>query len=361
MYIVKKAIKFDLPIDGVKVKTVDDLMEHLTVELIEHIKSGLLVKWLLAREPELAGKMQKIDIMDKSDREILIAVFDELGFETDDQIIDAMYLAHEQSQNHSKAVISQEISLAKLENEPTFAQSLNNTEVLPGDDVSGQNFSNMNFSNQNLSGVNFSNCNLNVCNFDKTILKGANFCNANIKNSTFEEADLHKVQMDAATIENCNFTKVELSEASLYGCIISSSNFQLGCIQGASLYGSQISKCNFSQSDMHSVNLTDTEIRQCNFTLSQLLYVEMTHHDFFSGSLECAKILVSNFTDAVISGMLDFGGNHDDQAEILFVACDFTRTEISLRYTHSWSSQYYDVISSSQIFEKCDTRSTIFS
>lgn len=52
-----KTIKFDLPIDGVKVPTLDDLREHFTTEIIGHFRSGLLARWLRSRNMtgELAG------------------------------------------------------------------------------------------------------------------------------------------------------------------------------------------------------------------------------------------------------------------------------------------------------------------
>ena len=44
-----KMIKFDLPIDGVKVATLDDLQDHLTTEIIGHFRSSLLARWLRSR------------------------------------------------------------------------------------------------------------------------------------------------------------------------------------------------------------------------------------------------------------------------------------------------------------------------
>ena len=44
-----RTIKFDLPIDGVKVATLDDLREHFTTEIIGHFRSGLLARWLRSR------------------------------------------------------------------------------------------------------------------------------------------------------------------------------------------------------------------------------------------------------------------------------------------------------------------------
>ena len=44
-----KMIKFDLPLDGVKVATLDDLRDHFTTETIGHFRSGLLARWLRSR------------------------------------------------------------------------------------------------------------------------------------------------------------------------------------------------------------------------------------------------------------------------------------------------------------------------
>ena len=41
-----KMIKFDLPIDGVKVATLEDLQEHFTIEIVGHFRAGLLARWL---------------------------------------------------------------------------------------------------------------------------------------------------------------------------------------------------------------------------------------------------------------------------------------------------------------------------
>lgn len=47
--LVIKTIKFDLPIDGVKVKNLEELRDHFTVEILEHYYNGLLAKWLKSR------------------------------------------------------------------------------------------------------------------------------------------------------------------------------------------------------------------------------------------------------------------------------------------------------------------------
>ena len=44
-----KIIKFDLPINGIKVKNLDELGENLTDELVTHARSGLLTRWMTNR------------------------------------------------------------------------------------------------------------------------------------------------------------------------------------------------------------------------------------------------------------------------------------------------------------------------
>ena len=44
-----KTIKFDLPIDGVKIATLDKLRDHFTTQIIGHFRTGLLADWLRSR------------------------------------------------------------------------------------------------------------------------------------------------------------------------------------------------------------------------------------------------------------------------------------------------------------------------
>lgn len=61
-----KLIKFDLPIDGVRVKNIEELRDHFTPEVLLHFRSGLLKKWLMARKyhDELAALELIIDADD---------------------------------------------------------------------------------------------------------------------------------------------------------------------------------------------------------------------------------------------------------------------------------------------------------
>ena len=83
---VIKTIKFDLPIDGVKVKNLEELRDHFTVEILEHYYNGLLAKWLKSRgfNEEVSGLV----MINSSDRFIVMKQLCEVfKVDTDDMII----------------------------------------------------------------------------------------------------------------------------------------------------------------------------------------------------------------------------------------------------------------------------------
>ena len=56
-----KLIKFDLPIDGVKVRNIEELLDHFNTEILDLHKSGLLAKWLRSqRQPDLQAQVESI-------------------------------------------------------------------------------------------------------------------------------------------------------------------------------------------------------------------------------------------------------------------------------------------------------------
>jgi predicted GTPase len=59
-----KSIKFDLSIDGVKVKDLDELRDHFTAEIIDLYRSGQLSKWLESRKIE--GELSEINSLDRA-------------------------------------------------------------------------------------------------------------------------------------------------------------------------------------------------------------------------------------------------------------------------------------------------------
>jgi hypothetical protein len=81
-----KLIKFDLPIDGVKVKTVDELREHFTLEILDHFRSGLLVKWLASRK--LQDELGAIKVLDDvEDSALLKGLCEVFGIEADEATV----------------------------------------------------------------------------------------------------------------------------------------------------------------------------------------------------------------------------------------------------------------------------------
>ena len=56
-----KAIKFDLPIDGTKVRNIEELRDHFSTEILDLYKNGLLVKWLInQRYPDYAQAVERL-------------------------------------------------------------------------------------------------------------------------------------------------------------------------------------------------------------------------------------------------------------------------------------------------------------
>ncbi|MBK1642122.1 hypothetical protein CKO12_09580 [Chromatium okenii] len=49
---IKKNIKFDLPIGGIRAKNMQEIREHFTLEILEYARNGTLVKWLRSRKLE---------------------------------------------------------------------------------------------------------------------------------------------------------------------------------------------------------------------------------------------------------------------------------------------------------------------
>ena len=91
-----KTIRFDLPIDGVKVKTLDQLRDHFTLEILGYFRtSNTLEQWLRSRKTaeadELIGKLKSIKVSKEDDDDAI--VLHELcrifQIETDDDAIAA--------------------------------------------------------------------------------------------------------------------------------------------------------------------------------------------------------------------------------------------------------------------------------
>lgn len=63
-----KPIKFDLPLNGTRIATLDELEKNLTPEIFESFRSGKLVKWLRVRKlNEQAGAVEALLVADIQD------------------------------------------------------------------------------------------------------------------------------------------------------------------------------------------------------------------------------------------------------------------------------------------------------
>jgi hypothetical protein len=81
-----KLIRFDLPMNGKKVKDLDELRDNMTVEILDHYKTGLLAKWLRVRDyNEALTILEQITVDD--DVVLLKTICGVFDIEVDDLII----------------------------------------------------------------------------------------------------------------------------------------------------------------------------------------------------------------------------------------------------------------------------------
>jgi hypothetical protein len=85
-----KIIKFDLPLDGIRAKNIEEIREHFTIEILAHYHSRLLGKWLASRK--LNAELEALQAIDDSDDQAifkrLCAIF---AVEADDAVIAVLF------------------------------------------------------------------------------------------------------------------------------------------------------------------------------------------------------------------------------------------------------------------------------
>ncbi|WP_146108651.1 DUF1566 domain-containing protein [Chromatium okenii] len=86
-----KIIKFDLPIDGIRAKNIEEIREHFTLEILAHYRSRLLGKWLAVRKlnTELEA-LQAIDTSD-DDQTVFKRLCEIFAVEADDAVIAVLF------------------------------------------------------------------------------------------------------------------------------------------------------------------------------------------------------------------------------------------------------------------------------
>lgn len=83
-----KSIKFDLNINGIKVRTLDALQDNLTAEILTLYRKSTLQRWLQSYGYE-AEKETVLSVVDNGDdKDLLISLGAALGVEVPDEIAD---------------------------------------------------------------------------------------------------------------------------------------------------------------------------------------------------------------------------------------------------------------------------------
>jgi hypothetical protein len=83
-----KLIKFDLPLNGQRIRSIEELRDNFTTDILAVHASGLLVKWLRVRDQiEVANSVASIETTD--DIETLLTLCEIFGVEADRQVAEA--------------------------------------------------------------------------------------------------------------------------------------------------------------------------------------------------------------------------------------------------------------------------------
>ncbi|UJS23994.1 DUF1566 domain-containing protein [Thiothrix winogradskyi] len=121
-----KTIKFDLPIDGTKVKNIEELREHFTVEILELYNNGILLKWLRARKNiKEVSRLEAIPVALPSSISSLKALCDIFKVDTDDMILSAaLGMPPEKMEKNFPEIKAQYRAIAKAEIEAKAKESI---------------------------------------------------------------------------------------------------------------------------------------------------------------------------------------------------------------------------------------------
>lgn len=93
-----KPIKFDLPLNGAKIRNLEELRDNFTTEILELHASGVLLKWLSSRN--LMTEADKLSAIpaDHNDVDKLAVLCEIFGVEADRQVIEAALSKDQPSQ-----------------------------------------------------------------------------------------------------------------------------------------------------------------------------------------------------------------------------------------------------------------------
>lgn len=93
-----KIIKFDLPINGIKAKSLDELRDNLSDELVALARSGQLGRWLASRKhEEIAQAVAAAVVAESDDKALFLALCRALGVEVHPDDVAALFDAAPQA------------------------------------------------------------------------------------------------------------------------------------------------------------------------------------------------------------------------------------------------------------------------
>lgn len=98
-----KIIKFDLPINGTKVTTLDELRDNLTDEIVALARSGQLERWFKSRQlPEQAQAVASAVSQNAANKALFLALCTVLDVEVHPDDVNAIFDAPPQAGWHAK-------------------------------------------------------------------------------------------------------------------------------------------------------------------------------------------------------------------------------------------------------------------
>jgi hypothetical protein len=89
---VMKLIKFDLPINGIKVKNLEELRDNLTDELVALARSGQLTRWLAVRKHHQEAESVSAAVANHAEQiPLFLALCESIGVQADVGDVETMF------------------------------------------------------------------------------------------------------------------------------------------------------------------------------------------------------------------------------------------------------------------------------
>lgn len=287
-----KLIKFDLIIDGNKVKTFEELQDNLHADLLPYLKNGKLAKWFLSRD--LADKAAAIAAIDlnQPDLALLSAVCEVLELEADDDILQEILDTADKLAVAIPAVSTNDTD-SNIEAETSESTTTGYREDWSGRDLSGRSF-----QGDDLSRYNFAGANLSSCNFSEANLEGANFEGADLSSAQFKGANLRYANLKAVDISNADFS----SQTSI-GYAVKLTDMSYADLSNACAF-KHVWFCyaNLAHTIFKNVDLnTEQSTNGPSFDKATLVNTDFSNANLQRGSFKKATLTNVNFSFANIS------------------------------------------------------------